>query len=237
MDNLEIKTAEGTEQVIVLEGTAVVNQNPSVIVITNGTIGAPAQFLEKKEYKEALAHALVNLEEGTIELRLNAKDSNGLLDVIEGSLKIHPIATGLGINAPAKFNNKDLIQSIRQNRVYFVDKMEAGAIITGLRNFKAKIDKRVEVSDDLKGNMTNKLETIVSEIPFASTYKLLIPIFKGQPKKEIVVEVCVDVSTGSIQFYLQSDDLYELVISYREELMEAAMEKLTEFGCSIVNIH
>lgn len=239
MEKLEIKASEGTEKLIVLEGAAVVAQKPSEISIGNGTISAPVKFLEKKKevYKCIQAHATVNEEQGVIVLRLNEKDSNGLLDTITGKLVAHTLATELGINTAEKFSSKALIESIRRNRAFFVNKTEAGAIITGLRNFSGKVEKRFDAADDLRGNTKDNLETIVSEISFASTYKLNIPIFKGHAKKVVEVEICVDASKGHLQYYLQSDDLYELVITYREELITEAVKGLTEFGCSIINIH
>lgn len=240
MEKNEIKLAEGTEQITVLEGDAVVVQNPTSIQIKNGVIEAAAQFLDSKEdsYEPTNAHIRVDKEAGTIELHLNEKDNNGKFDLIDCSLKLHPLASKLGINETKRFGRQELIDSIRQNRVYFSNKMQAQDIIKALRDFSGKVEKRFEIADDQKGNTKNKLETIVSEVPFTnSVYKLFLPIYQGQQKKELDVEICVDSSQGNLQFYLQSDDLYEIIIEYKEELINTALENLQPFGCSIIEVY
>jgi len=138
---MQIKIEAGEGIVTVLEGKAVVRQLPNEIGI-KGAITAPAQFLSKKEgtYQPKEAHVLVNREEGNIILVLNEKDSNGLNDVIEGSLKRHPFFDELGVNMfETKYNRKNLIQIIRETRPYFVESLKAGELINHLRDFTAKV--------------------------------------------------------------------------------------------------
>ncbi len=69
MSEKKINTKEGTEKLVILEGSAVVQQNPNEIDISNGAIDAPADFLEKKEesYESKNAHIEVDFEKDQIE--------------------------------------------------------------------------------------------------------------------------------------------------------------------------
>lgn len=224
----------------VLEGTAVVEQNPNEIHIKNGAITACAQFLEKKleSYQAINAHVEVNYEAGIIVLHLNEKDSNGLLDVITGSLERHPISDEMKINVKgSRMNRVQLIDLIREYRPFFVNKVQAAELINNLRDFTAKVNKRIEHKDDNDGNASDFLETVVSELEFEKTFELEIPIYKGAPKVRIKVEIIIDASSGGLQYYFLSDDLYEAIIEQREELLGEQIKELKKFDCSIVDVY
>jgi len=80
------------------------------------------------------------------------------------------------------------------------------------------------------------LETVVSEVPFERFFTIKGPIYKGAPELEITVEIVVDASSGALQFYFMSDNLYEAIINQRNELIEETLKELESFGCSIIDV-
>lgn len=100
-------------------------------------------------------------------------------------MKKFAINTGDYIGA---FEMADMIKAYRS---YFTSQADAMKLVNELRNFKAKIDKEIEASDDKRGN-TKFLRSQIVESNLPKSFKLEIPIFKGQPKKTIEVEVEVN---------------------------------------------
>ena len=239
MSEKKINTKEGTELLTILEGQAIVQQKPNEISISNGAIDAPADFLEHKpNYKGEFSHVQIDFEKGEIVLSLNEKDSNGLNDTIKGSLIEHDLVKKMDINTGNRMNKDELIDLVRFNRAYFNNPVLAGEIITQLRNFVATVTKRIESSDDQRGNTKSKLEAAIKDLKLEKNFKIKIPLFKGIPDKtELDVEIYVDTSSNHVQFYLISDDLFVLLIEERARLLKEQIERFEEFKCSIVKVY
>jgi hypothetical protein len=227
---------EGTEMLTVLEGQAVVEQKPNELHIS-GNISACSDFLAKKKYEAETAHVLLKLTERLFILKLNEKDSNGMLDVIEGKLEVHPIHSELKVNG-GTMGRADLIDLLRRNRHWFRHPDAVRDLIVSLRNLMIKVDKVMHNEDDLAGNTLAMKQSRIAEISADINLKLTayVPLFKGQLKEryEYEYQICLDVSGNGVSFYIQSDDWYELIEKEAYILIEEEHGKLEEFGCSIV---
>ena len=235
-----INLAAGTERVEILEGNAVVRQNPREVLISNGTIFAPGQFLSKKfeHYEAEASHLIVNSDALTLDLVLFEKGANGERDVVKGRLEKHTLVDTLHLNDNAKLSKDELIDLIRQNRAWFKSDAEAGKIITQLRKFVATVEKRIEMSDDQRGNAKQRLDTAIKDLDLADDFVLNIPIFRGMKSQHsVTVEICVDTSNNYPTFYLISDNLYVLLIQEGQKVLEEAVNAVTgQLDCSVVEV-
>lgn len=239
MSKERINLEKGTEELTILKGVAVVKQNPNEISIGAGNIGAPWQFLAQKvaSYDPIDAHLLVRNDSRELTLQLNEKDGNGLKDEVRGQLLPNRLISELEINTGNRFNQNTMIDMLRRNRAWFVKDLACGNLITQLRGLVGKIEKRIEIADDLRGNTANKLQTALSELKVDTSFDVQIPIFAGHRKTyKIGVEVAVDVSQGNIMFYLLSDDLYVLDIKEAAALIDEQILHFEEWGCSVVEL-
>lgn len=113
-----------------------------------------------------------------------------------GVIQVSAIFKEFGINSGKSRTTFELADFIKMNRSYFETKDTAMALVSTLRNFKAKVDKELENSDDNRGNKRLFVNQIVeSNIP--ETFTLLMPIFKGGPVEPIEVEININASDFS----------------------------------------
>ena len=97
-----------------------------------------------------------------------------------------------GINADGgRLTNFDMSRLFKMNRSFFETKTKAMELVTILQNFKAKVDTDLEKADDRRGN-TKLLRNQIVRSNLPEEFVLEIPIFKGEPKQRILVEVDID---------------------------------------------
>ena len=107
------------------------------------------------------------------------------------------------------------------NRSLFADKNTAMKLVSELKNFKAKVNKQVEESENDRGNRRLLMDRVVdSNIPEA--FDLIMPIFKGQPKSKFTVEVIINGIDMSCT--LLSPDAKELIDETRSKLINEQVE-------------
>lgn len=156
---------------------------------------------------------------------------------VDGSLSYNSDLTMLNINTPGAYYSRDmLIELCRRNRHRFADPQEAVDLIKGLREFTAKVTKMVENREEISGNVTNKYEAVVDKLNIKLGFKLNIPIYENTEKEVFSVDIGVDTSQNKIQFYLLSDELFELEEKVRDNYMNQEILKFEDWGCSIVYI-
>ncbi len=226
--------ASDVKEVIVREGAAQEIRDKRTISIV-GILDAPYQFLEPKLslYKSINAHALVNLNAGSIELNLN--DSDYFQDKVKGVLSPGKDLEQFQINKNTKFTLHDLLKLIKRTKFFFEDKAEHQSLIVSMQNFNAKITTEIQKHHDNRGNNKNLLERI-STIDAPVDFKLLIPIYEGYKALSFLVEVCLDPTDADVRFYLESSQLFDLLQSEKERIINIEVEKLKAYGCSVVNI-
>ena len=182
----ELNTDESKETVIRF-GDALPLKEPKAVSIS-GTIDAPARWVEKRkdDIVSADSHVLVDRDRMTI--TLNIDENSAYMDQIVGTLTISTEMHEFGINTGEYMSCFDMADRIKQLRTYFETQQEAMKLVTELRSFKAKIDKEMELSDDKRGNRREMLSQAVdSNLP--KSFNVVVPIFKGQEKQTLEVEV------------------------------------------------
>lgn len=222
----------GVGEIIIREGKAVELKEPVKVKI-QGTIDAAARWLETRFdcIKEKTCHVIVNREQLTIALQCNENNHYGTLVV--GSLTLSPEYKRFGINEGEDITNFEMAELIKMNRSFFENKSVAMKLVTDLQNFKAKVDKEIEQSNNNRGDRRILINQAV-EHNLPEAFTLILPIFKGTDKQTIAVEVYVNPSDFSCT--LVSPEANDLVEEMRDREIDSVLERIKERCPDIVII-
>lgn len=219
-------------EVIIREGEAIPQREPVAVSIT-GTIDAPARWLETRYdcVKEKTCHVVVDRDKMTIALRCNENNHYG--SSITGCLELSQEYKRFGINSGEYITNFELAELIKMSRTYFLNRSVAMKLVTELQNFKAKVDKEIEQSDNNRGDRRMLINQAVQHnLPEA--FALSLPIFKGTPTQSIQVEVYVN--PADLTCTLVSPEANDIVAESRDALIDAVIERIKAATPDIVII-
>lgn len=224
----------GVGEIIIREGKAVEVHEPVKVVIS-GTIDAPARWLETLMrlglVNQGTYHVLVDRENLNITLKCNENNHYG--SKISGSLMVSPEFKRFGINEGEYITNFEMAELFKMNRSFFETKAIAMKLVTELQNFRAKVDKEIEKSDNNRGDKRLLInQAVQSNLPEA--FNLHIPIFKGTPKQTINVEVYINPSDFSCT--LVSAEANDLLEEMRDREMDSVLERISAVCPDIVII-
>lgn len=227
----EMNIEDGKDMVIRF-GDALPLKEPKYVSI-NGTIDAPARWVEKRkdDIVSADAHILVDRDHMTI--TLNTDENNFYSDQIVGTLTLSTEMQEFGINTGEYMSCFDMADRIKQLRTYFETQQDAMKLVSELRNFKAKVDKELELSDDKRGNQKIlRAQTVESNLP--KSFNVNMPIFKGTEKRTFEVEV--EINPNDLSCTLVSPDAHDIVVQERDNQMDAVLGRIGEAAPNIVII-
>lgn len=227
----EMNIEDGKDMVIRF-GDALPLKEPKYVSI-NGTIDAPARWVEKRkdDIVSADAHILVDRDHMTI--TLNTDENNFYSDQIVGTLTLSTEMQEFGINTGEYMSCFDMADRIKQLRTYFETQQDAMKLVTELRNFKAKVDKELELSDDKRGNQKIlRAQTVESNLP--KSFNVNMPIFKGTEKRTFEVEV--EINPNDLSCTLVSPDAHDIVVQERDNQMDAVLGRIGDAAPNIVII-
>jgi len=227
-----IMAGEIPSDITIREGEALPLQEPEKVRL-KGQITAPALWLEKRvdTIEQKQAFVLISREGFLITLRID--ETNHYFTEISGKLELSDEMKKFAINTGEYIGAFDMADKIKAYRSYFTSQADAMKLVAELRNFKAKIDKEIEASDDKRGN-ARFLRSQIVESNLPKSFKLEIPIFKGQPKKTIEVEV--EINPDNLQCTLVSPEANDTVLQERDNIMNDEISKIKETAPDIVII-
>lgn len=227
----EMNIEDGKDMVIRF-GDALPLKEPKYVSI-HGTIDAPARWVEKRkdDIVSADAHILVDRDHMTI--TLNTDENNFYSDQIVGTLTLSTEMQEFGINTGEYMSCFDMADRIKQLRTYFETQQDAMKLVSELRNFKAKVDKELELSDDKRGNQKIlRAQTVESNLP--KSFNVNMPIFKGTEKRTFEVEV--EIAPNDLSCTLVSPDAHDIVVQERDNQMDAVLGRIGDAAPNIVII-
>lgn len=197
----------------------------------SGTIGAPAEFYNKRKalHDKNKCHVLYSVLGGKIILVVDENFENDNYKVV-GTIEDNSDLTQFKINTGNQFEPKDLLKLLKFNGVYFESKTEHSKICLALQNFKAKVATSLENSNDLRGEKLNNLHSKITH-DLQESFVLDIQIFKGQPKTKFKVDVCLELRAGEVYVYLESVQLKDLEKSTKEGILRDELDKFTDIVC------
>lgn len=227
----ELNTEEGQETIIRF-GDALPLKEPKAVSIS-GTIDAPARWVEKRKDDIVSADAHVLVDRDHMSITLKTDENSAYSDQIVGVLTLSSEMQEFGINTGESMSCFDMADRIKQLRSYFETKQEAMKLVSELRNFKAKIDNELELSDDKRGNQRIlKSQFVESNLP--KDFKIQLPIFKGMKKETIQVEV--EINPNDLFCTLVSPEAHDIVVQQRDMHMDAVIDRIKDAAPTIVII-
>jgi hypothetical protein len=220
MQNVNLKLEnlnDGGNVITIREGKALDLKPPEKILIA-GDIKTVASFITQRMAQEAgkcglqtidkaTALVIVNKEELTIELLLNPEDH--FAPKVLGTLLPEPELEKWGINTTQTFTKEQLVKLIKFNKMVFKDPTKHAEMLLAFQKVSSTVNIKTNESSDERGNKERAfVKEVTSNAP--TEFILEIPIFKGFPASSFRVEVCLDVTEGSVRFWFESVELNEL---------------------------
>ena len=137
----------------------------------------------------------------------------------------------MGINDGEYVSCFDLADRIKKNRTLFESREAAMKLVSTLRNFKARVERELELSDDKRGNVNAKKSQIVdSNLP--ESLKVTVPIFKGQPKQTFEVEV--EVNPSDLSCTLASPEANDVIRTSVDAIIDGQLKDIDEMAPGIL---
>lgn len=193
-----------------LTGKALDPKEPVAIRI-EGVLDSPLRWLEKRVsgIDQKQAHLLVDRE--ALSMTLILEETNHYYGLVSGKLELHPMFVKFGINTPKSLSNFDMAKLFKMNRTAFDVQSVAMQLVTDLQNFRAKVDREIEKSDNNRGDKRElRAQVVESNLPDA--FVLTVAIFKGTPKRSFEVEVYVNADDFSCSLVSPvANDLIEVM--------------------------
>ena len=235
MSDLKVNvTTEGNELVI-RQGDAAPIIDNSQTYASKGRIENPHIYAVHKgkaiDMKIAIVH--VNRSMQSIELACNPEDKTA--HKIGGQIKSNTEFTKFGINDNKKYSPKQLAELCKMNRIYFPSVDDNMALVSNLKNLSVKVDQAIERGGDDVGNKNESLlKKVSSNVP--ESFTLAMPLHEGAEPVTFLVNICLEERDGGISLWLQSVEANELIMKYRDNILDSQLEKLLKLGFLILEI-
>jgi hypothetical protein len=240
MESIINKIVLGADQkeLVLREGKAVEIKEPLKVAI-NGVLDSPLKWLKKRicannfmiisqfaqESEVLMTHSHIIVDRDAMSIKLVIGENDHYQTTVTGKLEFHPAFLKFGINNGVYITSFEMADLIKMNRTFFENKDVAMALVSTLKNFKARVDKQIEASDDNRGNKMALLNQVVdSNLP--AGFKMVLPIFKGQAKETIEVEVYIRAS--DLTCTLISPQANEIQEQLRDEEMSKVIKAIEE---------
>lgn len=230
---------EATVRVIELsEDNAVLPALEPLRVALSGTIDAVHEYLTKRldagQFEQKNCHILVNREKLSITLITNETDERNQATVT-GSLAYYPKYVQFGINTDKMWEPTGLSKFLKLNRAVFPDVSQNMELVSILKNFKARINQKVENSREDNGSRADNFSQVVnSNLP--KSFVVAMPIFKGRPVEQIEVELLADVDGRDVKLALCSPGAEVIVEEERNKAIDEQLNLIRSLAPEIAII-
>lgn len=226
MDNkINISVENGVNEVVVRHGQAAPIHTGADVKVGNVTIFAVMEFLTKTDVEKAIvldSVLIFSYEKLAMELVYGLTKMHPYK--ISSSIILNPDLEAFEINKGKKYSHFQLADFIKMNRHLFESKSVAMELVSALKNIKATVNKAIEDSKDDRANRHMLIDQVVSSnIP--ESFNIELPIFKGQPKVTVPIEVVLD---ESLDCMLVSPDLKQIIAEESERLIGGEIDKIRE---------
>lgn len=148
----------------------------------------------------------------------------------KGTLELDPRFVKFGINTGEQYNTFELADFIRMNRSHFESREQAMLLVSSLRNFQAKVNNEIENKDDRRANIKIlRQQTVQSNLP--DDFRLKIPIFKGEEKESINVEISIDAD--NLLCTLESPEAQDAIEMMTDRIIDQELDDIRELHPNI----
>jgi len=221
---VNIEKLDGNE-VVVRTGQAL-PPLPKEALKTDGTIGVPFAYIEKRKKTIVPENAVVvvDVEKRTIEFIQDQYDS--LSPVIKGSITLDPDLLKWEIGTSKTRSSKDLAMMIKSNRLMFESTELATQLVTIFSDLKVKVEKEINDRDDKRGNVNKTYAQVVREMSIPEGFNLVCPVIKGGEKKTVPVEIVINPDTFEIA--LISPTINEILKNETGNMIDAEIKMIKD---------
>ena len=228
---VKIEAKEGVSTIEFLEGSALPKRE-SVKLNINGIIDTPVRFVGKRveDLEQKQCHILVDRAKMSISLVIDETDY--FSGSVVGKLEKHLDFDKWKINQGSEWGTKALSEFIKMNRSCFADKETAMKLSSELQNLRVKTDKEIERSDDNKGSFKVAIAQKVIDSSIPDVFAINVPIFKGQPAKEIQIEIYVNPETFNVG--LVSPEANDIIEQTKNTVIDEQLDEIKEICSEIV---
>lgn len=231
---INLHVEKGQNEVTILHGEASPVMPFRKPLNISGNIDLPRLHLENhsgwlidipdESIDSPLAFSYVKIDRDAMSIEFVEDQGNPWESSYKGQLKHDPRFEKFGINSGKSYTTLELADFFKMNRSLFEKKDEAMRLVKELRNFKAKVDKDLENADDGRGNRKFLIaEKVDSNIPEA--FNLHLPVFKGQEKQTITVEIGIGTDYSCT---LISPDVADYIEEIRDKIMNTEIDKIKD---------
>ena len=214
-------------EIILREGKAaeqLPNHEPLPVSI-DGTIDTPLRWLEKKVELIDQKKAYISVSRDEMSISRVDKENDYYSNSISGQLEPSKEMKDFGINTDKHWEPAKLSQFCKMKRSFFRDKAANMALVSTLKNFKAKVAQDIERSKEENGSKVDNYSQVVdSNLP--KSFKLNIPLFKGFACEEIEVEIYADVDGRDVSLSLVSAGANETIEEYKNRVINEQIEAI-----------
>ena len=224
-NDLKITVENGVKKVDIRTGNLPDIHSGREIHVNGVTIFAVYEFLSKNDIRESdMLDSNLVFSYDKLTLNLGYKISQEFPYVLATSILLNPDLEAFEINQGKKYNPFQLADFIKMNRHLFESKSVAMELVSVLKNIKATVNKAVEANKDDRGNKRALIDQVVqSNIP--ESFNIELPVFKGQPKMVVPVEIVLD---EDLECMLISPDLKQIIAEEAERLIGGEVDKIRE---------
>jgi len=167
-------------------------------------------------------------DKGSIILIIDPNDRYG--NKVTGSLESAPDLDQFKINTNKKYDRNDLLKLIRFNS-YRID--NAKRLIEELQKLNISASIQSKNQKDQRGNVDKLFsKNIVSEIP--ESFVITMPVFKSMPAEKFRVDIVMEATDSSVEFWLESVELHQLIETRRAEILDEEVKKIEESGFLVI---
>jgi len=243
MENQEVYNIEkGVKEVVITHRAGLDEERPHNVTIL-GNIDSVFNWLVKRldidvlfagnRVNQSVSHVIINRDKMSIGLVFNETDPLKMGEII-GELEEHPEFKKWNINTGENWNHDELAEFIKMNRSSFKSKQEAIKLSAELKTLKIKVDKEVEASSDNRGNVKVMLAQKVVDSSIPKSFRLTVPVFKGQEKQEFEVEIYVN--PNNYQVTLISPDAADIISELRDSVIDEQKRNIEDIAPDLVII-
>lgn len=227
----------GITELVIREGSAYKALDPKEPekININGTIESPLRWLEKRIelIYQKTSNIIIHRDSMTIILKID--ETNFYQTNITGRLEASKEMIEFGINTGKIWEPQKLSQFLKMHRAFFTDKSQNMALVSTLKNFKAKVNQDIERTKEENGSKTDNYSQVVdSNLP--KSFKVSLPLFKGFTCEEIEVEIYADVDGRDVSLSLISAGAQETIEVYRNNVIDVQLDAIKKIAPDIVII-
>lgn len=222
----------GGREITVREGRDLELHEPQAVRLT-GTIDAPARWLEQRSMQIYDKTAYVTVDRDNLKITLVYDERDYYRTEITGCLVLSEEFGRFGINGGKYITTMDMAALVKMNRSFFETRQTAMDLVAELQNFRARVNKEIEHSENNRGDRRLLVGQVVDHnLPDA--FVLTLPIFKGTSEQRVEVEVYVN--PDDLSCTLVSAEANDIIESSRNAIIDDVIDRIAKACPGIVII-